>query len=590
MSTFLSLMHRLPFWAWLRPSPTQLRQDVFAGLTVGLMLVPQAIAYASLAGMPLETGLYAAILPLLLVTLLASSPRLGVGPTALSSLMIAAALAPMAAAGSAQWVTLAVWLALLAGLIQIALGAARLDWLLNVVTVPVLSGFTQAAAILIMASQVPALTGVSWDAWLTVASVQDIWNLLSSMDHRALLFGTVGIAAFIYTRRFGATIPWAALILAAAAVVSALTGYAASGSAVIGELQVQLHGLSIPVWPGLQVLGQLVVPAVVIALMSFVEVATSAKTEHALAGTQWRPAQDLIAQGVGKVVSGLSGSFSTSASLSRSAVMHYAGAATGWANLFAAALVLAAALWLTPLLKHVPLSLLAALVVVSVMGLIKPRAFQKFWAFSRVEAGIALLTMAVTLVSAPRIYWGVLAGLLANLAYFMHQRLHPRIIEVGEFPEDGRLRDRFLWHLPPLAENVLALRLDAGLDFATATALERRVVASWDAFPHMHSICLVASSINNIDATGLETLYQLRTMVAKRKGKLYLSGMKLPLEKRLTTAGLLADKQYVHVFKTEAQTVQQLRLLQHPDSAAPQGLIAYTAKHDAVLNKTSQQQ
>lgn len=574
MSALLRLIHRLPFWAWLRPTPEQLRQDVFAGLTVGLMLVPQAIAYASLAGMPLETGLYAAILPLLVVTLLASSPRLGVGPTALSSLMIAAALAPMAVMGSAQWVSLAIWLALLAGGIQIVLGAARLDWLLNVVTVPVLSGFTQAAAILIMASQVPALTGLSWGAWLSIGSLSEAWAMLQSIDLRAMLFGAVSIAAFIYTRRFGATIPWAALILAAAAVVSALTGYAASGSSVIGELQVELHGLQIPAWPGFQVLGQLLVPALVIALMSFVEVATSAKTEHSLAGTQWRPAQDLVAQGVGKVVSGLSGSFSTSASLSRSAVMYYAGAATGWANVFAAALVFAATLWLTPLLKHVPLSVLAALVVVSVMGLIKPRAFQKFWAFSRVEAAIALLTMVVTLVSAPRIYWGVLAGLLANLAYFMHQRLHPRIIEVGEFPDDGRLRDRFLWKLPPLSEHVLALRLDAGLDFATASALERRVVASWDAFPHMHSICLVASSVTNVDATGLETLNQLRAMVIKRKGCLYLSAMKLPLEMRLMKAGLLADSAHVKVFHTEAETVQQLRQL-GASPAGPQGLEAY---------------
>ncbi|THJ35220.1 SulP family inorganic anion transporter [Lampropedia aestuarii] len=576
MSALMRLIQQLPFLAWWRPTPIQLRQDVFAGLTVGLMLVPQAIAYAGLAGMPLETGLYAAILPLLVVTLLASSPRLGVGPTALSALMIAAALAPMAVVGSPQWVSLAIWLALLAGLIQIILGAARLDWLLNVVTMPVLSGFTQAAAILIMASQVPALTGLSWDAWMSIHSLPSAWAMLQSVDLRALLFGAVGIAAFIYTRRFGATIPWAALILALAAAISALTGYAASGSAVIGELQVQLHGLQLPAWPGLHVLGQLLVPALVIALMSFVEVATSAKTEHSLAGTQWRPAQDLVAQGVGKVVSGLSGSFSTSASLSRSAVMHYAGAATGWANVFAAGLVFAAAMWLTPLLKHVPLSLLASLVVVSVVGLIKPRAFLKFWEFSRVEAGIALLTMVVTLASAPRIYWGVLAGLLANLAYFMHQRLHPRIIEVGEYPEDGRLRDRFLWQLPPLSEQVLALRLDAGLDFATASALERRVVASWDAFPHMHSICLVASGINNIDATGLETLYLLRAMAKKRNGCLYLSGMKLPLERRLAKAGLLDDKAHVQVCVTELETVQRLRQLT-PVQPENQGQVASLA-------------
>ncbi|RMX03065.1 SulP family inorganic anion transporter [Corticibacter populi] len=562
-----ALSRWLPCLHWPRPTTASLRQDAFAGLTVGLMLVPQSIAYAALAGMPLETGLYASMLPLVVMVLLASSPLLGTGPTALTALMVASALAPMAQAASPAWVTLAVWLALLAGLFQVLLGLARLDWLLGVVTAPVLSGFTQAAALLIMASQVPALTGVSWDAWLTARSPAELGWLLQAMDGRALVFGLAGIAALVLTRRFASTIPSAALVMATGAAISWLTGYAASGSAVIGELHAHWQGLALPHGVGLGTLAQLVLPALVIALMSFVEVTPSARTEHALAGTSWNPNQDLLAQGLGKITAGLAGSFATSASFSRSAVNHYAGARTGWSALFAALLVLLATLWLTPLLRHVPLALLAALVVTAVSGLIKPRALARLWNFSRVEAGIAVLTLVVTLLAAPRIYWGVLAGLLANLAYFMYQRLHPRIIEVGRYPEDGRLRDRHLWHLPPLAEEVLALRLDAGLDFATASALTQRVEREWDARPQLRSICLVAGAITNIDATGLEALYHLRELAARRGGQLYLSGMKLPLETRLRQAGLLGDAAHVRVLQTDAQTVQALAQLQHPDGA-----------------------
>lgn len=557
------MAQRLPFLRWIRPRPKQWRQDFFAALTVGLMLVPQAIAYAALAGMPLEAGLYAAILPLALATLLASSPRLGTGPTALTALMVSAALAPLAQPGSAQWVTLAIWLALLSGAIQLAMGLLRMDWLQSIITVPVLSGFSHAAALLIIGSQIPTLTGVPWSTWRQ--ALQDsagLEALLASIDGYALLFSSVAIAAFLGVKRLGHTIPWTALILAVGATAAWLLGYADHGSAVIGPLSLELHSLHWPPWPGSGTVLELLVPALLIALISFVEAAASAKTEHALAGTPWQPAQDLIAQGVAKIASGLAGGFPISASFSRSAVIHYAGAQTGWVNLWASLLVLIVALWFAPLLAHVPMALLAALVVVSVYGLLKPRTISHFWAFSRIEAGIAVLTLVVTLLSAPHIYWGVLAGLLANLAYFMHQHLRPRIVEVGLFPEDGRLRDRFLWQLEPLSPYALALRLDGPLDFATASALERRVTARWEADAQLHSICLIASSIHNIDTTGLEALFSLRNMAGQRGGKLYLSGMKLPLEQRLRHIGLLSDTHRVQAFPSDAETVRGLAQLQ----------------------------
>lgn len=556
-----SLRHLLPCLGWPRPTAQSLQQDVFAGMTVGLMLIPQAVAYAALAGMPLETGLYAAIAPLVVATLLASSPRLGVGPSALTSLMVSSALLPMALPGSADWITLAVWLALLAGLAQLCMGLFRLDWLLNVVTSPVLNGFTQAGALLIMASQVPNITGIAWQQWGAVTHFDAFLALWLAMDTEGLQYGLIGIAAFVLARRLGSRIPSAMLILAIGAVVSAWTDYGARGGAVIGDLHVRLHALALPGWIGWPLLGQLLVPALVIALMSFVEVAASAKKEHERAGTNWVPHQDWIAQGMAKIASGLSGGFATSASFSRSAVNLYAGAVSGWSVLFTSLFVLATALWLTPLLYHVPLALLGALVITAVSNLLRPSWFRKLWAFSRTEMLIALLTFTITLLASPRIYWGVLAGLLANLAYFMYQRLHPRIIEVGVFPADGRLRDRHLWELSPLSEQVLSLRMDAPLDFASASVLENRVVQLLEQRPQTRHVCLVASSITGLDATGMETLQHIRDRVQQRGGTLFLSGMKLPMELRLRDSGFCNDPERVRLLPTDAETVQVLRQL-----------------------------
>lgn len=553
--------HFVPMLRWPRPNAQSLQQDFFAGLTVGLMLVPQAVAYAALAGMPLETGLYASIAPVLVATLLASSARLGVGPAALTALMVSSALLPMAIPGSADWVTLAIWLSILAGLIQLAIGLFRLDWLLTLITAPIMGGFTQAAALLIMGSQVPQITGIRWAQWWQADSFDRLVQTAASIQLEPLAYGLVGIAAFTLAKRLGPRIPSALLILAAGALLSYFTGYAGRGGTVIGELRTHLPTLSLPGWVGWPVLGQLFVPALVIALVGFVEVAASAKKDHEQAGTNWLPFQDWIAQGASKIASGLSGSFATSASFSRSAVNLYSGAASGWSTIITALFVLAATLWLTPALKHVPLALLAALVITAVSNLVKPSWFRQLWKFSHTEAAIALLTFGITLLASPRIYWGVLAGLVANMAFSMYRRLHPRILEVGLYPQDGRLRDRHIWSLPPLSDKALALRMDAPLDFASAPALEQHIEQQLDANARLQHLCLIASAITDLDATGLETLERIRAKVNRRGGILYLAACRLPLEQRLRSAGFASDEKKVRLLPTEQEAIATLAQL-----------------------------
>ena len=543
----------LPFLGWPRPDAALLRGELWAGMTVGLMLVPQGVAYAALAGMPLVTGIYASLVPALVAVLFSASTRLGVGPTALTSLLIGASLTGMAEPGSMHWVALAAWIAILSGLLQLVMGLARFGWLLNLVTSPVLNGFTQAAALLILSSQLGSLTGLrsTWGA---------LWSTPSygHFDTTAAAFGLGSLAILVAARRWRPSFPMAMVVLCGAGVISWLTGFAERDGAVIGHLP---SGLPELYWPGLlpsSDFAALILPVLVVTLVSFLETASSAKVESQRSGERWNENQDLIGQGLAKISSGLCGAFATSASFSRSALNLYAGARTGWASVFAIVLVLVVLLWLTPALYHVPQSVLAAVVVAAVTSLIKPETLKRLWAISRVEACISVTTFAVTLATAPRMYWGVLVGLLMSLSHFLYQRLHPRIIEVGQHP-DGSLRDRHLWQLPPLASRLLALRMDAGLDFASASALERWVSDHLTARPDVRDVCLFAQPINRIDVTGVEAFAQIQTLVRQRGGQLHISGLKLPVEQTLQRAGLLTEHANFRVHRTDADALLALR-------------------------------
>jgi SulP family sulfate permease len=547
-----SLQAWLPFLKWPRLSPEGFRNEWFAGFSVALLMVPQSVAYAALAGMPLVTGLYAALLPAVVGVLWGGSTRLSIGPSALTCVLISASLAGMAQPGSALWVELAIWLALLAGTLQLLMGLLRYGWLLNLISSPVMMGFTQAAGLLVMASQLPAISG---------------WQPGGNIQASDLAFGLGSLAALFAAKKWLPKWPSIMLVVAATAGISYAMGFAQQGGAVIGALPASLPTLSLPSLLPWSELGLLLGPALLIALVSFLEAASSAKTENQKEGTLWQENQDLIGQGMAKITSALCGSFATSTSFSRSAISLASGAKTGWAAIATATFVLLA-VYASPALFHVPRAVLAAIVILAVSSLIQPKAFVKLWQISRIEACTAGLTFAITLLSTPRIYWGVLAGVLIGLSHFLHTRLHPRIIEVG-LHDDGSLRDRHLWQLPPLAQNVFALRMDAELDFAAASSFEKYMTEKLRDLPGIQHVCLFAQPINRIDATGVETLQQLRKQLSQRHIQLHISGIKLPVENTLRKAGELEGQDGVRLYRTDTEAIVALRDLQDmPDDIA----------------------
>jgi SulP family sulfate permease len=512
--------------------------------------------------MPLVTGIYAALLPALVAVLFSASVRLSVGPTALTCLLISASLNGLAEPGSAQWVSLAVWLALLSGVLQIVLGLARFGWLLNLVNAPVLMAFTQAAALLILASQLPGMLGLTD---LSAAGL-GAWMSAPGVHAPSALFGLGALGVLVLARRSRPTFPSVLLLLLGSAGLSVITGFEALGGSVVGPLPSGLPMPYWPAWPGWAMQQQLAMPVLVITLVSFLETASSAKVDNLRRGTSWNQNQDLIGQGLGKLAAALSGAFPTSSSFSRSALNLYAGAQTGWATVVSVVVVALSLVVLTPVLRHVPQPVLAAIVMAAVLSLIRPGQLLRVWRISRVEAVISATTFLATLLAAPRLYWGVLMGVLMALSHYVYLRLHPRIIEVGLHP-DGRLRDRHLWQLPPVAPLTLALRMDAELDFGSAAALEQAITDRLVMAPDTRQVVLLAQPLNRIDATGVELFGRLRTTLAAQNRVFVVVGLKLPVERILRSAGELAEGPWLRCHATEAEALADVSALANPQPA-----------------------
>jgi SulP family sulfate permease len=399
---------------------------------------------------------------------------------------------------------------------------------------------------------VPGLLGVkawSWDVqqWPVWLSGWPAW------------FGLGSLAVLLLLRHFKPRWPGIMIVMGVASAVAYATDYQEHG-AVVGLLPSGLPDFYWPAWPGLDTLNQLWVPAMVIALVSFLETASSARIECRRDGKRWDDSTELFAQGLAKLASAFSGSFPTSTSFSRSALMLYAGARSGWAVVASVGFVLLALLLLMPALQFVPRSVMSAAVIVAVLNLFQPRQFLNLWRVGRIETMTAGITFAMTLLTAPRIYWGVMTGVLVGLSHFLHTRLHPRIIEVGLHP-DGSLRDRHLWKLPPLAPQLYALRMDAELDFAAASDFDRAITDHLAQHPDVKHVALFAQPINRIDVTGVETFGQLHRQLASRGITLHISGIKLPVETTLRRAGELTEGQHLKLYRTDAEALQALKEL-----------------------------
>lgn len=550
------LKRLLPFLAW----PAQwraygIRGDVLAGVTVGLILVPQALAYAQLASLPPYIGLYAALLPAIVAALFGSCGSIATGPVALTALLTGASLVTVARPGTEEFITAAILLALLSGLIQLVLGGLRLGWLLNLLSRPVMAGFINAAALLIGLSQVPALLGLRMqrsDHFLI-----DFWNMLGNFDNAhlpALVFGLATLAMLIVLRRFAPRLPGVLLVVALATFLSASTGFEAGGGRVIGAIPAGLPAFVLPPmdW-GLAV--ALFPAAFVIALVSFMEVTASATMISARTGDHWQRNQELIGQGLAKVVSGFCGAMPVSGSFSRSALNHFSGARTGLSSLVAAAFVVVTLLYLTPLLWHLPTAVLAAVIMVVVVNLIDFRALSGAWKAGRDDGIAAVATFVTTLAFAPNIQNGILVGLLISLSLMLYRDMQPRVALLA-LHEDGTYRDLERFGLPHPHPNLVIMRFDSPLTFVTAEQFEEAVLKAAKAQPDVRVLLISAIGINAIDASGLHAVSTLRTRLATENCQLAFCGLKKQVIDAMENTGLWAQLQPHAHYRTEQHALE----------------------------------
>jgi SulP family sulfate permease len=547
----------LPFLNWPRVDAKTLTQDLLAGLAVSLLAIPQSLAYAQLAGVPAYYGLYAAFIPSIVGILFGSSALLATGPAALTALLTAASVGRLAAPGSAAFISYVTLLALLSGLFQIGLGMARAGVLVNLLSHPVLMGFINASALVIALSQLPALTGINLPG--SGSFMLDVGHLLARADNAhamSVAAGVLAIAMLYAFKRFAPRLPGVLIMVAVLTVLSYGTGFAQHGGQVIGAIPAGMPSISAPAisWDATITL---LPAAFVLALVSFTEAMSSCKVIAVKTRTRWDENQELIGQGMAKVVAAFCNSMPVSGSFSRSALNLASHARTGFSSLFASGFVVLTLVFFTPLLYHLPKPALAAMILMSVVNLFDPASMRNAWLAQRDDGIAAVLTFVATLAFAPNIQNGILVGILFSLGAFIYRRMTPPIVLVG-FHEDGSLRDAQAYQLPPLPRTIAAMRFDAALFFANASFFEDAVLRLERNNPDLQYILVDARGINMLDASAVEMLRSLLRHLRESGITLVFSGAKRRVLDVVERTGLMKEIGAANFFDSDRMALQAL--------------------------------
>ena len=544
----------LPFRCWIGElkKPEILRADLIAGITVALVLVPQSMAYAQLAGLPPYYGLYAAFLPGIIAALFGSSRQLATGPVAVVSLLTASALEPIAGANPELYIAYAVMLAFMVGIFQIGLGLLRLGVLVNFLSHPVVTGFTNAAAIIIGTSQLGKLFGVSVEK--AEHTYETVFNTLieafNSTHLETMLMAIAALSIMIAMKRLIPKAPNVLVAVAVTTVVSWLAGFEQMGGAVVGKIPEGLPPLAIPTMD-FQTMGQLLSVTVAIALIGFMEAISIAKAMAASTRQRLDANQELVGQGLGNIFSSLSQGYAVSGSFSRSAVNISAGAKTGFSAVVTGGVVGVTLLWLTPLLYHLPQATLAAVIIMAVINLVKVEPIKHAWKVQRHDAAVSLITFMLTIIWAPHLDKGIMVGVLLSLALFLYRSMAPRIAVLSRDP-DGSLRDAEVRKLET-CRNISLIRFDGSLYFANTGYFEDKILERVALKPDLQFVIIDAEGINSIDSTGEEMLGMLTERLREAGVELIFARAKKQLWDTFERTGLIEKLGRDHVFALRTQ-------------------------------------
>ena len=529
---------RIPLVSHLRNSTGQdRRRDLIAGLTVGVMLIPQGMAYALIAGLPPVHGLHAALVPLIAYALLGSSRQLAVGPVAMVSLLVAAGVAPLAEGDAARYLALSLALAALVGALQLAMGLMRLGFMVNLLSHPVLTGFTSAAAIIIGTSQLPNLMGVQIPRGENPLSVlAGAFGAVPDANLITVLVGTGAIVVTLATRRLLPGVPAPMLVVALGTAATALLHLDRLGVQVVGTVPAGLPVLSVPL-ASRSDLWALAPIGAAIALVGFMESIAVAKTYASRHRYDVDANQELKALGVANLAGSLFQAFPVTGGFSRTAVNDQAGAHSQLASIVSAGVIAVTLIALTPLFYYLPKAVLAAIIVVAVASLVDVKGARQLWRVDRRDFGLMTATFAATL--ALGIEEGIVAGVLLSLVVLIDQISRPHTAVLGQDPATRQFRDARRGRSVSLPPSVVVFRMDASLFYGNAEYFRERVKEAVGERHGVTALVIDAYPINRIDSTGLHTLQRLVHESTLEGVHVFLAGLKGPVYDKLQRAGIL---------------------------------------------------
>ena len=545
-----------PYREWIHElkNPEVLRADLIAGLSVALVLVPQSMAYAQLAGLPPYYGLYASFLPVMIASLMGSSRQVHTGPVAVVSLLTASALAPMAL-DPTQYAAYAVMLALMVGVFQLSLGLLQLGFFVDFLSHPVVVGFTNGAAIIIATSQLGKMFGVT--AERSEHHYETVWNTLELALHHThmptLAFGLGALLLMILMKKFMPKIPGVLAAVAITTVASWLLKFEENGGKVVGAIPQGLPALSFPDFD-FQVATQLITSAIAIGLIGFTEAISVAKAIAAQTRQRLDANQGLVGQGLANITASLFQGYAVSGSFSRSAINLAAGARTGFAAIASGIVVMITLLFLTPLLYHLPQPTLAAVIILAVFNLIKFKPIKYAWRVQKHDAIVAMITFILTLILAPHLEHSILVGVVLSMGLYMYRTMRPRIAVLA-MQSDGSLGDAEA-NILKTCPKISILRFDGSLFFANTGYFEEKVLERVASKDELKYIIIDAEGINEIDATGEEMLHQLAVRLHSLGIEFLFCRTKKQVMDVFLRTGFASDQWMDHFCHTEEQAIK----------------------------------
>ncbi|WP_299669567.1 SulP family inorganic anion transporter [uncultured Polaribacter sp.] len=547
----------IPILEWLPNYNRSLfKGDLVAGITVGIILIPQGIAYALIAGLPPIYGLYCALVPQVMYAIFGSSRQVAIGPVAMDSLIVATGVSTLALAGSESYISIAILLALMVGSIQFIMGIFSLGFIVNFLSKPVITGFTSAVALIIGFNQFRNLLGVDFIQSDQIQIIlKDIWFQMDSYNYHTSIIGLISVVVIIVFRKINKKIPNALIVVILGILIMKFFGESFADVSIVKDIPSGLPKFGIPEFD-LDQIRELLPIALTLVMVGYLETISIGKSLEAKQDEyRIRPNQELIALGLSNMVGSFFKAYPSTSSFSRSAINQESGAKTGMAALISVVMVIITLLFLTPLFYHLPKTVLAAIIIVAVFGLINFKEATFLWKANHLDFWLMLATFLATLLLG--IEYGIIVGVGLSLTILIFRTSRPYVVELGKVPNSNFYKNKNRFEEVIIEDDILVFRFDAQLFYANASYFREKLdEMMYKKGNVLKLIVLDAESINRVDSTGVEMLKE-RIKYCKKKGiTFYLAGVKGPVRDDLFRSGILEIIELNHFFMRANQAVK----------------------------------